>query len=356
MEIKVNLTCNMLNKKKQNAKKQIGGLGMNLRRLMVGTLAMTFVVGSSMTAFAEDQTGSATGTGTSVGHLNKEITTVQLPTNTDSVFNYHVDPERVIDLAASLKDGTAVTKNADGVYFKNTGDTYSSSSDAVEFVGNNSVAVDVTVKAEVTASAGGKDIALVADDAALTAAKTPALLMNLIVGTETKAVTSDGATAKAKLDGVPDNFAAKVESGEYKYAVAADADADAWKKTTIKLSGKTNQMDVAADMTAPAIKLTWTIAKHEDYTEETAHGHWSGGALWIGKDSSTGFSSDSLTVEVSDGGTNYTVLASDKYSVNGDKWVSLTWANITEALGGEPSDKAYVRVTDGSTRYVFENN
>lgn len=335
---------------------------MNLRKLMAGTLAMTMLVGSSMTVLATEQSGSATGSGDSIGHLDKEVTTVTLPTegsDLNGIFKYYVDPERVIDLAGQLTDGTTVAKNTDGVYFKNKDGSYSSGSDEVEFVGKNSVDVDVSVKAEVTASAEGKDIALVADDAALTAAKTPALLMNLTVGTETKAVTSDGATAKAKLDGVPGNFEATVKDGKYVYAAKDDAEESSWKKTTIKLAGKTNQMDVAADMTAPTIKLTWTIAKHETaptYTEAAAHGEWVGSSLWLGKDSSTGFSSSDLTVEVSDGGTTYTALASDKYNVNDENWVTVTWENITEVFGGEPSEKAYVRVTDGSTRYTFENN
>ena len=91
---------------------------MNLRKLMVGTLAVTMVLGSSMTVFAEEQTGNATGTGTSVGHLDKEVLTVTLPTGTDNTFDYYVDPERVIDLAGHLTDNTAVTKNADGVWEK----------------------------------------------------------------------------------------------------------------------------------------------------------------------------------------------------------------------------------------------
>ena len=325
---------------------------MNLRRFMAGTLAATMVVGSSMAVLAEDQTGNATGTGTSIGHLDKEITTVTLPTNTDTIFNYYVDPERVIDLAGKLTDDTAVTKNADGVYFKQKDNSYASSSEAVEFEGKNSVAVDVSVAAEVTATAGGKDIALVADDAALTAATTPALLMNLTVGSETKAITSDGTTAKAKLAGVPDNFEAKVEGGAYKYA--AKTGATGWKKTTVQLSGKTNQKDVAADMTAPQIKLTWTIAKHADYTDAEAYGTWNDTGLWLAKDASTGFSSTNLTVEVSDGGSNYVGLAADKYTTS-NNWVGLTWETIVEALGGQVEGTAYIRVTDGTTRYTFEN-
>lgn len=233
---------------------------MKFKKFVAGALAVTMVMGSSVVAFAEDQTGTATGTGTSVGHVDKEILKVTLPTNTDNVFNYWVDPERVIDLAGSLSDGTAVTKNADGVYFKQSDNSYASTSSDVEFEGKNSVAVDVSVAATVTP--GAKDIALVADEAALTAATTPALLMNLTVGTETKAITSDGATAKAKLDGVPDNFEVKVESGSYVYS--AKDGASGWAKTAVKLSGKTNNKEVASDMTVPTIGLTWTIAKHVD--------------------------------------------------------------------------------------------
>ena len=156
---------------------------MRLRKLVAGTLAVTMVVGSGFTALAADQqTGTATGTGNSVGHVDKEVLTVTLPTNTDDVFNYHVDPERVIDLAGSLKDGTTVTKNTEGVYFKQKDGTYASSSEAIEFEGKNSIDVDVSVAAEVIASAEGKDIGLVSDDTALTAATTPALLMTLEAG------------------------------------------------------------------------------------------------------------------------------------------------------------------------------
>ena len=70
---------------------------MKLRKFMAGTLAATMVLGSSMMVFAaDDNTGSATGTGTSVGHVDKEVLKVTLPTGTDSTFNYWVDPERVI--------------------------------------------------------------------------------------------------------------------------------------------------------------------------------------------------------------------------------------------------------------------
>lgn len=244
-----------------------------------------------------------------------------------------------------------MTENADGVYFKNKDGSYSSSSDEIPFEGKNSVAVDVSVAAEVTSV--DTDIALVASDDELTNATTPALLMNLTVGDDVKAITSTGTAAKAKLDGVADNFEAKLEDGAYKYV--AKADAAGWNSTTVKLTGKTNKVDVPDAMTAPQITLTWTIAKHVDaptYTEETCHGNWSAGVLWLAKDSSTGFSSSSLTVEVSEDGSNYSTVATDKYTVDENNWISMPWASITETLGAEPSGTYYVRITDGSVRYT----
>lgn len=298
---------------------------------MAGTLAATMVLGSSMMVFAEDaNTGSATGTGTSVGHVDKEVLTVTLPTNTDNVFNYWVDPERVIDLAGQLSDGTTVTKNADGVYFKRSDNTYASTSNDVEFEGKNSVAVDVTVAATVTA--GAKDITLVADDDALAAATTPALLMNLTVGTDTKTITSEGATAKAKLDGVPDNFEVKVESGAYKYS--AKQGATGWAKTAVKLSGKTNSMDVPSDMTAPQINLTWTIEKHINTTP--ANGSVSNGELWLTVDGTNGFSAQpsSFTVD----GTE-----TSDYTYYESGWISMV----------APGSGSVVQLVVGNTTYEY---
>lgn len=300
---------------------------MKLKKLMAGTLAATMVLGSSMAVFAEDQTGTATGTGTSVGHVDKEVLTVTLPTNTNNVFDYWIDPERVINLASSLADGTSVTANADGVYFKQSDNTYASTSNEVEFEGKNSVAVDVSVAAAVTA--GTNDITLVADEDALAAATTPALLMKLVVGTDTKAITSEGATAKAELAGVPGNFEVKVDQGKYVYS--AKSGATGWAKTAVKLSGKTNNMEITNDTTAPTIGLTWTIAKHEEGID--AYGSVIGDKLWLAMSASEGFSARPSSVTVDGTAANF------EFSDAG--WVSID----------NPTSGAVVLVVVGDTTY-----
>lgn len=335
---------------------------MKYKKMTALVLAVAMMAGNGMTALAADTdpANGASGTGTLLPHLDKEITAVTLPTESTvaTVFNYTVDPEQLIKDSSKLSSGTTVTGNADGVYFSNTGGGYSSSSDAVQFQGKNSVDVDVTVVATVEKTEGSNNITLVADEDALNAATTPALLMNLKVGTDTKAITSDGATAKAKIEGVPNNFAVDVADGKYTYAIKADATDSSWKSTTVQLVGKTNKVNVPTGddaITAPKITLTWTIAKHEEYTDTTAHGNWSGSELWIAKDANTGFSTTGLIVEVSDGGTTYKTLASDKYTISDTGWVSTTWANMVEGIGSEPTGNIFLRITDGTTRYIFEN-
>lgn len=151
--------------------------------------------------------------------------------------------------------------------------SYGSSSEAVKFEGKNSVDVDVSVAATVTASDADKDIALVADDAALTASTTPALLMKLKVGTDEKAITSTGSTtAKATIAGVPGNFAVTTENNKFVYKIRTNTDTDNggsaladWNATTVQLIGKTNSVDVpTTGVTAPVINLTWSVAKHTE--------------------------------------------------------------------------------------------
>ncbi len=319
---------------------------MKLKKLMAGTLAATMVLGSSVMVFAETQAGGATGTGTSVGHVDKEVLTVTLPTNTDSVFNYWVDPERVIDLAGSLSDGTTVTKNDDGVYFKQSDNTYKSSSNDVEFEGKNSVAVDVSVAAEVTANAGGKDIELVADEDALTAATTPALLMKLTVGTDTKAITSEGAAAKAKLDGVPNNFEVKVDNGAYVYS--AKVGATGWAKTAVKLSGKTNNMEISSDMTAPAIKLTWTIEKHVDSYLSATTMTASSNSVTLSLPDETTLSKVELTLTDGTGAAELT--NGSQYTLTGTT-LTVPAENITSWVGANYT-KVVVTFSDGKSEII----
>ena len=98
---------------------------MKHERAMALILAITMVAGSRMAVFAEDDdlATQVEGQGSILNYVNTDIIGVTLPTQqaVANVFDYYVDPEGAIKSAGELADGTAVTGNDDGVYFKNVG-------------------------------------------------------------------------------------------------------------------------------------------------------------------------------------------------------------------------------------------
>lgn len=191
-----------------------------------------------------------------------------------------------VTISVTESDGTTPITPAVGDTVTVSGATaagltgYSSSSDAVQFEGKNSVNVDITVAAAVTATDADKDIALVADEAALAAATGPALLMTLKVGSDTKVITSTGTSAKATIAGVAGNFVMKPNAAgnNYEFVTKPAADLTAWDSTTVQLVGKTNSKDIPAGanaMTVPKITLTWTVAKSTAPAGPSASGNLS---------------------------------------------------------------------------------
>lgn len=96
----------------------------NMKRFLAVAMAATMVIGSSVTAFADDDPYSSVGTGENEGHVNKHVISVTLPTvpaNT-TPFSYTVDPERLVSETSGSRYGsTTFTDDAkrDGVYFLN---------------------------------------------------------------------------------------------------------------------------------------------------------------------------------------------------------------------------------------------
>ncbi|WP_044936442.1 hypothetical protein [Pseudobutyrivibrio sp. LB2011] len=257
---------------------------MKVKKLFAVAMATMMVMSMSITALADDNNGSTEGTGTSEGHVERKCTNVKLPTVDEStnIFNYTMDPERLIAETSNAKYGDDVlfpTGDDDkGVYFINgtngNGKTvYTNSSNVLNAVNKSSHAINLTVTAEAVESAGGKDIPLVAQ-ADLADATEASLYLGLTVGDTTKEITETAATQTVTLNGTPGNFIVAVnEDGDgYEYRVKTLAEwqgGDAnktqdeydatWQKTIIALEGETTTgKAIASDTTAPKVKVTWS--------------------------------------------------------------------------------------------------
>lgn len=332
-------------------------------RLVAFGMAAVMVAGASMTVLAE---ANITGAGSSTGHVNKKVINVVWPTvaSSETPFNFTMDAEGLIKAAGNKLSGSAVTLPASddtGVYFLTAASTYANESTKLNVISKSSV--DVTIKATAKAvkpsSATDDDTLITLADSADFDGTDPALYLGIVVGSDEKAVTTDGATASATVAGKADNFeVVSATDGTFSYAVKSSiTDDSSWNKTTISLKGAVNSVTDVGSVIAPTVEVTWS---YEDpsaaptYTEETANGSWSSGTLWLSKDGTDGFDGDSVTVEISEDGTAYTSTSAFTYDNN--KWVSIKWADMQTALDSTSLSGIRIRIVDGTTRYSYSED
>jgi hypothetical protein len=238
-------------------------------KVFAASMAVVMVAGSSMTVFAEGPVNSATGAGESTGHLDTNVVTAVLPTSSvDSLFAFTIDPENILAKAGKIKGSTAVTSNADKVYFLADGGDYASTSQAVKIGAKNYIAADVSVKAEVGEAAEGKTIIPLAEsEEALAAATEPTLLLTLAVGDKTGVITADGVTVVDQIEEQSANFEVVWDDTNKKYKLATKdgvQDAD-WDNKEVSMSGKIGGTGTTSDdVVAPEVALTWTVKAHQD--------------------------------------------------------------------------------------------
>ena len=239
------------------------------RRVMAVVLAATMVLGSSLTAFADEPvtSGGTNGAGTSEGHVNKHVISVTLPVIPDgsTPFAYTMDPERLVNEtnAAKYAEGSTFTDTAktNGVYFQTGEKAYDDKSTVLKAKSESSADVKLTVDVEVESAA--TDITLVDAAPALTgegAVTDPQLYLALKVDDTTKAVkSSEKVSIETTIAGKDSNFETVVESGAYVYK-AKTGDSITWNEAEIQMSGVASKAS-AEGLTAPTLKVTW---KYED--------------------------------------------------------------------------------------------
>lgn len=248
-----------------------------MKRGLAAALAVTMVMGSSLTVFAADNSGSTSGDGTSEGHVEKKATKVVLPTvaDGDTPFAYIMDPERLISGTNGGKYDGFTFPEADtdsGVYFQTDTTKYENSSKKLKVVNQSSHDISLTVKAEVESAE--TDIPL-AERTAVDSAQEATLYLGLVVDTESPvALAKDTAATKTiTVAGKEENFKVDVKSDksgyeyreltvdEYKALDGADANATVlpWESKEFQLEGSvTKDAEITDSMTAPTVTVTWS--------------------------------------------------------------------------------------------------
>jgi hypothetical protein len=270
------------------------------KRLAVGTMCATMVIGSTVSVFAADADvdtttlpeGSSdlvTGSGALEGYVTLDVTKVVLPTAavTD---DFKIDPQGLLYKADSSKFGTSGA----AVYFTKSDSTYADTSDEITIKNKSSYAIDVTLAVGLTNGSNEalSQIKLVEKDA-LTDAKDPSLYFGVVSGSDTTAITKDGQTVKASAKAVPEVDGTTVTEGYelkatnsdpsngttvspsgyyYYYDLTSGYTPGTDQIITFKLTGATNGVEGWKDVTETvSAKITYTIAKHVDsYCDKTS--------------------------------------------------------------------------------------
>ncbi len=367
---------------------------MKLKRILAVAMATTMVLGMSMTALAEETSGSSTGAGASEGHVEKKATRVILPTvatdgeETVSPYRYTMDPERLIAVTAAEKYTNVKYPQASddkGVYFNNgaiTGGSddgkiqYTNTSNRQTVVNKSSHAINLTVTAEAVATEGGTDIPLV-KQSDLASATDASLYLGLIVGEDDEAISAEiaadkAATTTVSLAGTPDNFkiAATSDKTAYEYRVLTLAEYQAldgnssktqddfdetWKSTTFAIEGEaTSGKAITSTTTAPKLKVTWSWVDPEASTPATIELLTGGdGTTYVAAAPSGGFTDTIEASKITSVKAN-NVDVTAKASV-GRNMIIVSWPDIKTALdissfGDIESGKLdMVYVYDGTT-------
>lgn len=246
----------------------------SFKKMLAGTLALTMVLGASVTALAQtgDPTGSGSTTsdGTFEGHVDKDVIAVKLPTvAADSdTFAFTMDPEGLIVATANEKYPDATFEGDTGVYFLSDTNTYTADSAKLKVTNVGTVDVDVTLTAYATVDTG----ITVATDAEFDGSAAEVYLGLVVDGTVSGngvnevvvgADSSHAGTVVAGLKGRDANYEITVSGNDYVFAQKDGVADTAWNSFEFGLTGA---CDKNADWgnvatTNTSVTVTWAYAK-----------------------------------------------------------------------------------------------
>lgn len=349
----------------------------SIKRFITVALAATMVMGSAVTAFAEDTPGVSEGTGTyEGGEMQYPTLSVTLPTIPAGTYDYIADPNGLIAATSAAHYDGAQFTGTTGIFFKTTdGDaeadpvvkpTYTEKSKALSITNQNAQDIDVTIKLE-QKTAGSEGVAY--SDAATfeTTDKDTKIYLAVTDGAasdpQVSALSaSAAATLTTKVEGVSANYEPEwTEENGYEYALKEESELTDWNSCSYNLTGALNTNAAWADgITFPEIKVTWSYAEHSEAPAEAApsisvtdYSYTSGSALEIsvnlggGDLAATGI--DRITYVNSSGAS--TALSTDNWSFANGK-ITIAEAYITALAEGNVTRDYKVTFDDTAATQV----
>lgn len=236
----------------------------NFKRFAALSMASLMVVGSGITAMANE--GGASGSGDYEGYVEEtSVFSVVVPTDASATagFDFFVDPNNLLSQTGYASKGGQASEfdtNSTLFFTRTVSDTvttkYGKDSDSITFTNKSSYDVDVEVSATVTGT-DGITLGAVSDDTT-----DPTISLSLVSGSDTEAITADGAKLTGTIAGTNDNFEIKWNStdSKYEYGLKDNVDDDTWQTYSFNLTGACGGTWTAAQAEIqPTVNLTWKV-------------------------------------------------------------------------------------------------
>jgi len=263
----------------------------NFKRIAALGLAMTMVVGSSVTAFATESTSQdvsqavttakeVVGTG-SEEYIDKNVMKVTMPTDAAiaKFFDYKLDPQGLIAEAKNYA-GTAVTGTATGIVFLNQANgkaTISNTSDTFTITNKSSIPVDLGVAVglsggDITAISTTSDFSgsdatnaiylglKATNDIEHALSTTDTHYDALLLSGASQYATTYDTTAKKYVYAAKDNAKFSDFTFNLTGAINKSLGSDAWAQ----ISGEVGQGRTVTPKTPPVVKLKVTLTPVAD--------------------------------------------------------------------------------------------
>lgn len=203
--------------------------------------------------------------------VETDIYQVVMPTDTDGIFDFILDPQRLINKTnGAMYNGKSFEKNCTVFFRRSDGKAkvdYSSESDFVTFTNKSTMPVEVSleVKVDLSSLEGIK----MTEDRSFKKDKSASLYLAVVDGEKEVPVGKDGVVLRKTIETAPDGtyeYAYNSDTEKYEYRLKKDIKDSEFGIYSFQLTGAVNEKGDwrAFTKVAPEILITWKITPKEN--------------------------------------------------------------------------------------------
>lgn len=243
----------------------------SFKRFTAAVLTSVMTMSLSVSAFAQELgEEDKTGVGGVEGTVKQDIYQVILPTVTDDVFNFIIDPQGLINKTNGAAYGGKKFEENSTLFFKRSDggvtEDYSSSSDKITIKNMGSVPVKVSLHVSISQDSLGGIV--LTGDKEFTDDKNPSLYMALTDGENVLPIGAEGISMDITVDAAPEDayeYRYDSERELYTYQMKEDVSKIEFPSFSFQLTGAANEKGDWSKLTkaVPKINVSWNITPIE---------------------------------------------------------------------------------------------